>query len=377
MIKKSLILLFSSRLLFLIFAVAGTFLVTARTGYLGINLSPENDHYLLWIWSNFDGKHYINIAQFGYQRFDFAFFPLYSVLILGISKILSIHYIPAGIIISTLSFFGGMVFLYKICLIDFDKRVASLALFFISFFPLSFFYHSVYTDSLFLLLTTASFYFARKKQWVWAGIFGGLSTATRLTGMALLPALAVEWYLQNRTLTKELRGIIILFLKKAAFPLTLATSGFLAYALYLHLNYGSWLLFQKSMVAWSQDKFIFPPQVIFRYLKIFFSVSPGLLEYWIAVLEFVSFFAYLFIAVYVWTKVRISYGVFMVILLILVTFTGTLAGNPRYILHLFPAFIGLSLLVRNKKPLKYAITAIFIALGFILTIIFTRGYFVT
>lgn len=377
MVKNSLILLVSSRLLFLIFAVLGTYLVTARTGYLGVNLSPENDHYLLWVWANFDGKHYINVAQFGYQRFDFAFFPLYSVLIFSINKIFSIHYIPAGIIISTLSFFGALVFLYKISLIDFDKRVASLALFFISFFPLSFFYHSVYTDSLFLMFTTASFYFARKKRWIWAGIFGGLATATRLTGMAILPALAVEWYLQNRISKQGLKETFVLFLRKAVFPLTLAASGFIAYSLYLHFNYGNWLLFQKSMVAWSQDQFIFPPQVIFRYLKIFFSVSPGLLEYWIAVLEFVSFFAYLFIAVYVWIKVRISYGVFMVILLMLVTFTGTLAGNPRYILHLFPAFIGLAVLSKNQSLLKYALTTVFIILGFILTIIFTRGYFVT
>lgn len=369
MVQKSLLLLVSSRLLFLVFAAVGALFVTARTGYLGINLNPENDHYLLWVWANFDGKHYINIAQFGYQRFDFAFFPLYSILIFILSKITSFHYIPAGIIISTASLLGAVIFLYKTALIDFDKRIASLAIFFLTFFPLSFFYNSVYTDALFLLLTTGSFYFARKKNWIWAGIFGGLSTATRLTGMALLPALAVEWYLQNRKHTKKIRSLII--------PLTLAVSGFVAYTLYLHFNYGNWLLFQKSMSAWSQDKFIFPPQVIFRYLKIFFSVSPHLLEYWIAVLEFVSFFAYMALAVYVWIKVRISYGVFMVILLMLVTFTGTLAGNPRYILHLFPAFIGLALFVKDRNLLKYALIAIFIALGFIFTTIFTRGYFVT
>lgn len=377
MIKESLLLLFSSRLLFLIFAIMGTFLVATRNGYLGINLNPESDHYLLWVWANFDGKHYVNIAQFGYQRFDFAFFPLYSTLIFALSKITSFHYIPAGIIISTASLLGAIIFLYKIALIDFDKRTASLAIFFLTFFPLSFFYHSVYTDSLFLLLTTASFYFARKKQWIWAGVFGGLATATRLTGMALIPALAVELYLQNRTLIKGLKGAAALFLKKAVIPLTLATSGFIAYTLYLHFNHGNWLLFQKSMSAWSQDKFIFPPQVIFRYLKIFFSVSPNILEYWIAVLEFVSFFAYILLAVYVWVRIRISYGVFMVTLLMLVTFTGTLSGNPRYLLHLFPAFVGLALLTNNRNLLKYALTVIFIALGLVLTIIFTRGYFVT
>ncbi len=377
MAKKLLVFFISSRLLFLLYTVIGTYFIIARTGYLGVNLNPENEHYLLWAWANFDGKHYINIAQFGYQRFDFAFFPLYSLLILALTKISSLHFIPAGIIISLSAFIGAIYFIYKITLIDFNKKTASLAIFLLTFFPLSFFYHSVYTDALFLCFTTGSFYFARKKQWFWAGIFGGLATATRLTGMAIIPALAIEWYLQNRTSKKKITELIIPFLKKAAFPLTLAASGFIAYTLYLHINYGNWLLFQQSMSAWSQDKFIFPPQVIFRYLKIFFTVSPAIFEYWIAVLEFVSFFAYIILAVYVLKKIRISYGVFMLVLLMLVTFTGTLAGNPRYILHLFPGFIGIAILVKDKMALRYTLTVVFIALGFILTAIFTRGYFVT
>ena len=265
---------------------------------------------------------------------------------------------------------------------------------FLSFFPLSFFYHSVYTDSLFLLLTTSSFYFARKGNWTASGLFGALSTFDRLSGLALIPALVLEWYIQNKAklfsfenkagfllrnkkLFKQKQQLIISFLKKGMTALLLTLAGFLIYAYYLQIHFGNWLLFQKSMKAWNQDSFVFPLQVLFRYLKILFSVSPALFEYWIAVLEFISFLLYMALTFYVLKKIRPSYGIFMFVLLLLVTFTGTLSGGPRYILHLFPAFLALAILVSKNRALKIAIIVLFLILGFILSTLFTRGYYIS
>ena len=131
------------------------------------------------------------------------------------------------------------------------------------------------------------------------------------------------------------------------------------------------------MKAWNQDSFVFPLQVLFRYLKILFSVSPALFEYWIAVLEFISFLLYMALTFYVLKKIRPSYGIFMFVLLLLVTFTGTLSGGPRYILHLFPAFLALAILVSKNRALKIAIIVLFLILGFILSTLFTRGYYIS
>ncbi|KKR81596.1 MAG: hypothetical protein UU73_C0001G0128 [Candidatus Daviesbacteria bacterium GW2011_GWA1_41_61] len=393
------LLLISSRLFFFVAALLAPVFVSLRQGYLGDQLNPQ-DPYLFWVWANFDGYHYLNIAISGYQqllsvqKFEFAFFPLYPATITILHNLTQIPYLYLGIVVSSVSLFLAMVMIYKIIRLDFNHKIALTSLAFLSFFPLSFFYHSVYTDSLFLLLTTSSFYFARKGNWTASGLFGALSTFDRLSGLALIPALVLEWYIQNKAklfsfenkagfllrnkkLFKQKQQLIISFLKKGMTALLLTLAGFLIYAYYLQIHFGNWLLFQKSMKAWNQDSFVFPLQVLFRYLKILFSVSPALFEYWIAVLEFISFLLYMALTFYVLKKIRPSYGIFMFVLLLLVTFTGTLSGGPRYILHLFPAFLALAILVSKNRALKIAIIVLFLILGFILSTLFTRGYYIS
>lgn len=372
-IYKYLTIFFISRTLFFIYALLAPFFITLRGGYLGSNQNPES-HFWLWAWANFDGQHYLNIAISGYQGFNFAFFPLYPLLISSIHRLIPVPQLYLGILISSASLLGSMVFIYKIARLDFDQRIANLSLILLLFFPLAFFYNSVYADSLFLFLSTLSFYLARRKKWFLAGIIGSLAAFTRLSGLSLIPALFLEWYLQNKDVSKKV--LLSLFLKQAVIPLALIGTGFITYLLYLQLNHGDWLLFQKSMIAWRQNNFVFPLQIIFRYIKIFLSVDIRLFEYWVAVLELTSVLTYLALAVYVWKKIRPSYGLFMIVLLTLVSFTGTLGGSPRYTLHLFPGFLGLSLLASKNKAFKIGLILLFLILSLLLSALFTRGYFV-
>ncbi|MBI2007270.1 MAG: hypothetical protein HYS83_01010 [Candidatus Blackburnbacteria bacterium] len=362
--RKILAYFLASRLLFLLFALLAPLFTPLREGYLGTQFDRAAP-YLAWVWANFDGRHFLSIATEGYQRTNFAYFPLYPAAIWLLGRISIIPPLYLGILISGFLFLASMFVLHKIIRLDYKDNTASLALFFLCLFPLSFFYHSVYADSLFLLLSTSSFYFARKGNWPASGILGALTVLTRLSGVALIPALILEWYLQNKKL--KARGFIAPFL---------TLLGLVIYMVYLKLNFGDPLLFQKSMSAWQQSSFVFPPQVIWRYLKIFFFVDKNLLVFWIAVLEFASLFAYLALSVYVWKKIRASYGAFMVALLLLISFTGTFAGTPRYLLHLFPAYTGMALLMHKNRPLLIITVTVFLLFGFILTALFTRGYFV-
>lgn len=364
-----------SRIIFFIFALVATKFIPIREGYLGAKLNP-NDNYLLWIWANFDGEHFLTIAEQGYSRTNFAFFPLYPLLINLVNKLTNLPYLYAGMMLSSLFFLGSLYYLRKIILLDYPQKLAVKALILISFYPLSFYYHSVYTDSLFLFTSTASFYYARKQSWYLAAFFGFFNTFSRVTGVALVIALFVEWLLENKKNLYNFKPLAINFLRTAFMPLIIASGGLLLYMLFLQINYNDFLLFQKSMSAWKQSNIVFPPQVIFRYLKIFSEVNPNLYEYKIAILEFSSLIIYLSLTFYTILKIRVSYGIFMFILLTMVTFTGTFAGTPRYMLHLFPGFIAMSLLIKTSKQL-YAVMAIFIILGLLLTGFFTRGYFVS
>ena len=379
------ILFLISRLIFLAFVILASFFIPLREGYLGSQLYPTQPD-LIWMWANFDGRHFLQIAQGGYDNYNFAYFPLYPLIIYLLGFLLPIPLIYIGILVSSLFFIFAMNMIYKIIKLDFDSSIAKLTLILVAFFPLAFFYHSVYADSLFLALSTTSFYFARRAErnkhyWFLSGIFGGLCILTRLSGIALIPALAVEWYLQNRRLflNRNLSKLVLIFLKTGAIAVGLASLGLIIYMVYLQFFFGDFLLFQKSMSAWQQSKFILPPQTIFRYIKILLLVDKSLLVYWIAVFELVSLIVYLYLTWYVWRYIRMSYGIFMFVLLSLVIFTGTFAGTPRYLLHLFPGFLAMALILNKSKStiLKIGLFLFYIIFGFILTGLYTRGYFIT
>lgn len=374
--SEIIILFLTSRAIFLLFAILAALILGLKEGYLG----KQFDHsapYLVWIWANFDGRHYLDIATLGYRNYNFAFFPLYSSIISLVGYLFKLPHIYIGIAVSTLSYFCSMFVIYKIARLDYSDEVSKLALFFLSFFPVSFFYNSVYPDALFLLETVLCFYFARKKNWVAAGLMGGLTTLTRLSGISLLPALVIEWYLQNKVNTRGYLNWLTAFFKEGLPLIFLTMLGILAYMAYLKIGFGDWTLYQKSMIAWRQNEFVFPPQVIFRYIKILLFVDKSLLVYWIALVELVSFVAYMTLAVYVLRRVRVSYGVFMIVLLLLVSFTGTLAGTTRYMLHLFPGFIGIAYFAVNRPVFKTTLAIFFFVAGFVLLALFTRGYFIS
>ncbi|OGM75350.1 hypothetical protein A2382_04665 [Candidatus Woesebacteria bacterium RIFOXYB1_FULL_38_16] len=359
-----------SRLYLLIISILSPLFLPLYQGYLGKELLSSP--YFLWSWANFDGRHYIEIAQIGYRRFNYVFFPGYPILI----KLLSLlfHPVISGITISLVCFFLLVKYLNKLILLDYKKNISQLAILLLIFFPTSFYFQSVYTESLFVLLSVLTFYFARQKKWLQSGIAAGLLTLTRHSGLAIIPALFAEWYFSK----KHPRKINLKEIIKELLPmLFLAFLGFAIFLLYLQITRGDALIFKKSFSAWGRQEFTFLPVVFYRYFKILILVNPHELVYWIAVLELVSFIFLLTLSIYTIFKVRISYAVFCLTTLFLSSLSGTFLGTPRYALHLFPVFIALSQILLKKKGAKQFTIGVFLILGFLLTVLFTRGYFVS
>ena len=97
-----------------------------------------------------------------------AFFPLYPLLIRFVGALAGNHFI-AGLLISNACFFFGLLFLYKLLEHEYDRSVARRAIFYVSIFPTAVFFSAVYTESLFFMLTVASFYYMRERRWWLAG----------------------------------------------------------------------------------------------------------------------------------------------------------------------------------------------------------------
>ena len=380
MIKKIILFFLAWKLLLFIPIFAANQLISYREGYdyTTINYFLGKTHslisnFLLSPWANFDGVYYLLIAENGYTA-NAGFFPLFPLTINLISSIFGnalpfseIQYFSA-IFLVRLFFLCGLIMFYKLIKLDYRTNIAVWSIIFILLFPTSFFFATIYSESLFFLLSILSFYFARKKNWLLASIFGMLLTATRPVGIAIFPAILYEFYINEKS-----------FLKKKALFLITIPLGIVGYSMYNLIRWGNAFYFIQAQGNFQNNRevgsIVLFPQTVFRYLKIFLTVSPGQYEWFVALLEFSAFiFGTLLIYIAWKKKMRFSYLIFSVAAFLIPISTGTFSGLPRYILPLFPIFLALALVKNNLVKIFYIL--ICSALLFILLMLFSKGYFV-
>ena len=196
-------------------------------------------------WDIKDGGLFISIARGGYTRpHSPAFFPGYPLALRGAATLTGGNYPVAGVLLSLLCYAGAMLLLYRLVAAELGTRTAALTVAFISVFPTALSFSLVYSESLFLLLTLASFTFARKDRWLLAGLAGMLAVATRSSGLVLLPALLVLFarrrgWTWRRGWWRGLRDVRLA-------PLLLIPVGLLAYMAYLWQIRGDPLAFSAA-----------------------------------------------------------------------------------------------------------------------------------
>lgn len=317
---------------------------------------PYSDIYLLtselpqwvWTWANFDGVHYLTISEGGYwAQFTQAFFPLYPLLVRGVGTLFGdTHFIISGLLISFLAFIVAFKYWRQLLLLDYPISIVTSASYALLVFPTSFYFGALYTESLFFLFVVASFWFARKKKWWISGMLGMFASGTRITGILLLPALLWEYHnvTKQKTKNKNLRLWNFIISSLHSPILYIVPLGLVSYMVYLHIQFGDALYFWHAQpvfgAARTGSTLIFPPQVVFRYIKIVLTVSWSRPEFRIAVLELGSF---LFGCWALWKgyvlNIRRSYLLFGFFILLLPTLTGTFSSLPRYVLLVFPMYI--------------------------------------
>ena len=380
--KLDLKFIFSSffiwRIILLIFVLLAFFL-PLQEKYIAGGLPNYLKMPWFWPWANFDGEHYLAIAIEGYPPLRYFFFPFYPLVIRFVTRFFGqslISYVASGLFVSHVSFFLALIGIWKLLLLDFKKDIARLTILLLLFFPTSFYFGSFYTESLFLALTVWSFYAARKGKWLWAGILGAASTATRIVGLALIPAFLVEVWLQKRK-TKNYK----LFMPIVG--LLLVPTGILLYMYFLNQTTGDPLAFFHSLEAIFGEQrstsLILLPQVFYRY---FFKIIPSL-NFSYAPVVFSTFLelgvALLFLALSVvsFFKLRLSYAIYLALGYLIPTFSGSFSSLPRYVLVLFPGFILMATYFRKfSKILQLIIFAILVIMLFFATALFSRGYWV-
>lgn len=365
-------------LVFVIFAVVVNLLdfispytsIPHRGGYNYAEKGILNPPFF-WNRANFDGIHYLDISRRGYGIYQQAFFPLYPKIIKYLAPLFKGKDLLAGLFISHISLFLFLFVFYKLILLDYDHKIAQRSLLFLMIFPTSFFFGFVYTESMFLFFILGSFYAARKKSWLVAGVLGALAANTRLVGIFLFPALLYEWWQQYKISNFKLK-ISNLFV-------FLVPLGLLSYMRFLKVNFNDPLMFIHIQPFFGANrsgaKMILLYQVFFRYLKMILTtkIDPLYFTVWLELLVAIGFI-FLLIKCYL-KKIRRSYLIFSVLALITPTLTGTFSSLPRYALVLFPCFIYLGMIRSNRT--RRVIQIIFILLALFSATLFFRGYWIS
>ncbi|QKQ73800.1 hypothetical protein [Nostoc sp. TCL240-02] len=211
--------------------------------------APSNSVAATFSWDVFyawDSVWYEKIMTYGYdfssdvkEIHTVAFFPLFPLL----SRIVMfIGFSPkvAAILVNNSAFLATLIILYRWVHELYGTSTARWVTATLVWCPYSLYGTVIYTEGLFLLCTTSALRAFDKKQYIWAGFWGALSTATRLPGVALITAfIFVSW--------KERRGI------KAYIASLSVGLGISLYSLYCQIRFGDALAFIHAQKAWRGD----------------------------------------------------------------------------------------------------------------------------
>lgn len=353
--------------------------------------------------ANFDGIHYLLIARRGnYQQWEQAYFPLYPLLIRVVNVVFQNELISA-LVISNISFLIGLFVLMKyLKLISNNNKYPSISvLLFLLAFPTSFFFGAAYTEGLFFLLFILTLYFLKKDQYLPTGFLALLAAMTRLIGVFLVIPITLHLIQKVRFVTKNfrlnLKYILFSLFNPKYFSLVLSpVFGLGLYCLYLWKTTGDPLMFLTSQPLFGANRstdIILPPQVVWRYLKIFFTASHNF-QYYVSAFEFISFSFVVAILVFDLAKQlrfnkgpknnlkltvinndRLALNLFSFANIVLPVLTGTLSSIPRYALFSLSFFIHISEI--KSSSIKSVIFGIFLLFHVIILALFGQGYFIS
>jgi hypothetical protein len=203
------------------------------------------------IWIRWDAAWYHDIAKNGYsfqpgEQSNTAFFPMYPLLMKAVYPLLprgrDVGWFRAGFIVSNAALLVGLFYLFLLVRIDFDHRTAARTVLYLLVFPTTLFLSAVYSESVFLAVSVAAFYHARRSQWLLAALFAAAATITRSAGILLAAPLLLEYLAQRRFEWREIRPDIAVLL---LIPVPL-----LLHMLYLKQRVGNVMAISDAQAAW-------------------------------------------------------------------------------------------------------------------------------
>ena len=271
--------------------------------------------------NRWDSYWFLDVARNGYYLrgptlSNVVFFPLYPLLIRTLAPLCGGDFVLSGWILSSVFLFLSVYMLARLVR-EFHPGIdPCLPAVFLLAHPMAFFLNAVYSESLFLFLSLAMVYFARRGEFFKAALAAALASATRVAGVFLCVLLLVEFLRAHGW-----RGL----LSPRVLPLALAPAGIVLFFLYHWYRFGDFFLYLNAQVVYGRDFTMDLQDFIARnnanlantVLDLFYAATTLLLAA-------------------IALRVRLSYGLYMLVSLGVALGSGTVLGVARYGMVLFP-----------------------------------------
>ncbi|NJL60503.1 MAG: hypothetical protein HC903_00055 [Methylacidiphilales bacterium] len=194
----------------------------------------------LSVFDGWDSTHYRIIANSGYiyanGKGNIAFFPLFPLILRFLINI-GFPFEVAGVVFNNLAFLGFLYLLYFWVQQFQNESIAKWTVAIAVWFPASMFAGVIYTEGLYLLLSTAALSAFDRNKYAQTALWGGLATATRPTGIALIPAFIFSAWKQRKPPVAYI----------AAFS---TAAGIIIFSIYCFIQHGDPLAFIHAQKGW-------------------------------------------------------------------------------------------------------------------------------
>lgn len=323
-------------------------------GFLGIALigyAPNTPPYRVYdndflnMPARWDTGWYLGIAEKGYSwdpassgMQNIAFFPAYPLAMRYGGFLVGRQRLWAGVLISLISFFFALKYLYRLARETIDDDAAAAAVLFVAAYPFAFFFSTAYTESLFLLASVGACFHFQRNELRHAAAWGLLAGLSRPNGCFLSVVLAL---MALRDLRAHTFASLVPKIAAAAMP----GIGMLVYSAYIYQLTGNPFQWAEAHAAFGRVYRSLDPLVDrVRYIQ-----EEGFYSYAsTAGLDMVNAVATLFAAAAVWPVYRrfgLPYAALIVLNLVPPVLMGGMLSMGRITSVVFPLFLWLAVAV--------------------------------
>jgi hypothetical protein len=326
-----------------------------------------------------DCEWYAGIVSDGYDRFpvddapryigNWAFFPLYPMLVKGAAALLPLPLEAVAMIVSAALSFGACIAAWP--LLGRDRATHAVFSAFMLAGPFSMYFTTFLTESLFVLLCVGVVAACRRGSLLAAAVLCALASATRIIGVFLVLLIAWRMFEEHRRDGGTLLGFPARVLSRPDWlvAIFIAPAGLFAYMLFLTLHLGDGFAFAHVQRSWNRD-FAMPWQHLWQSLVSFGGGSTWWPRHW----QLNALAALAAIGVAGWMAARRQLGLAAFLLVsVLLPLSSGVASQVRFLAAMLPPALAAHGRLRIGTTAATVIVVFLHVAGLALTIAWLRG----